>query len=369
MTQANIIHPSLDDRQSALIRAMRFPLICLVVFAHSAGSFAPPTLRWSLEGENVFHFVAEMLSRHLCSIGTCWFFVFSGYLFFRYLQDGDFGLPWVLAKWKKRVRSLLVPYLVWNALAVLAVWFVGAVYSRIPSLPAQGDTIPMNPLYWFFTGPADFPLWFMRDLMLLSLVAPAAHLLFRKYPLLSLVLLFMLYLSPWNPAIPTMRSIFFFGAGVWLGTQKTNMLSLCRTVKIPAAVLSVILLLAATSQVGRASHTLLLRLFYPFGMISFMNACDLFLNSQERFDKLERLSGSVFFIYAAHEIYILGWTKGLLLRLFGESMPAVWLRYFLVPVVVTMVCLALYFLLNWLIPQTMAFICGGRTQKQHSNGR
>lgn len=345
----------LDSRQSALIKAMRFPLICLVVFAHSAGTFPTQTVEWSVEGWNVYHFVTEMLSRHLCSIGTCWFFVFSGYLFFRFMKEGEFSFSWVTAKWKRRVRTLLIPYLIWNLLAVLA------IFVKCLIVPGEEmDMVRQGPLYWLFTGPADFPLWFMRDLMILTLLTPLIYVLFKRLRWVSLALLVLVYLSPLNPSIPTMRSIFFFGAGCWLGVHKVNIISLCRSIRVPAAIAAVVLLLVATSQVGRPLHTLLLRLFYPFGMIVFMNLCDRLIDNRKRRERLCALAGSVFFVYGAHEIYILGWTKGLCLRLFGDSLGGAWLRYFLVPVIVLGVCLALYWALNKLMPRSLAFACGGR---------
>lgn len=351
---------SLDDRQSVLIKAMRFPLIVLVVFAHAAGTFPTSTVEWSLDGWNVYHFVSEMLSRHLFSIGTCWFFVFSGYLFLRYLKEEEFGFDWVKAKWKKRIRSLLIPYILWNLLAVLAPVIKNGLF-RLFSLGQ--DTISGGPLYWFFTGPADYPLWFLRDLMLLTLILPLLYLVFKKFKWVSLVVLILVYLSPWNPSIPTMRSIFFVLVGAWLGTFKINMLSICRRVKIPAAIAAVLLLFVATSQIGRPLHTLLLRLFYPFGMISFMNLCDSLIDDGTCRERLCNLSASVFFIYAAHEIYILGWTKGLCLRIFGDSLTGTWISYWLIPIIVLTVCLGLYYLLNRIMPRALAFVCGGRSKR------
>ena len=159
-----------------------------------------------------------------------------------------------------------------------------------------------------------------------------------------------------------MRSIFFVLVGAWLGTFKINMLSICSKVKIPAAIAAVLLLLIATSQIGRPLHTLLLRLFYPLGMVTFMNICDSLIDNEKRRERLCVLSGSVFFIYAAHEIYILGWTKGLCLRLFGNSLAGTWISYWLVPIIVLIVCLGLYYLLNRLIPRALAFACGGRSK-------
>jgi len=354
-----------EAHQSELIKAMRFPLICLVVIAHSAGAFPTPTVEWSLDGLNVFHYVAEMISRHFCGIGTCWFFVFSGFLLFYYLKDGEFSLEWVGAKWKKRIRSLLIPYLLWNLLAVLIIVFKNHFFQFL-SLSVQNEELEMvrkGPLYWFFTGPADFPLWFLRDLMLLTLLAPLMYLFFKRFRWLSLSLLVLVYLSPLEPFIPTMRSVFFFFIGVWLGTHRINLLTLCQRVKIPATIIALILLPIAASQIGRPPHTFLLRLFYPFGMVVFMNICNKIIENKKKRDRLCTLSNSVFFIYAAHEIYILGWSKGICLRLFGTSLAGIWLRYLLVPVMVVMICLTLYRILDKLMPRALSFACGGRSKK------
>lgn len=354
---------NLQSRQSDLIKAMRFPLICLVVFAHSAGAFSVPTVNWSLEGWNVFHFFAEMIDRHLCSIGTCWFFVISGYFFLRNLNEDEFNLRWVTLKWKKRIRTLFVPYLIWNTLAVLAIVFKNGLFDllHLGISTEELEVLRKGLLYYFFTGPADYPLWFLRDLMLMSLFVPIEYLLFKKAPYISLAILIIAFLSPWNPQIPSMRAIFFFSIGAWLGTMKLNILVLCRKVKTPALILAIFFLLVATSQVGRPLHTLLLRIFYPFGMITFMNFCDRMIDNTKQKQRLTRLSASVFFIYAAHEIYILGWTKGLFVRIFGEGLVGTWIRFLFVPIIVLSVCLALYWLLNRLMPRTLAFLCGGRS--------
>ena len=128
-----------------------------------------------------------------------------------------------------------------------------------------------------------------------------------------------------------------------------------------AAILAVVLLLTATFLNDASFHGWLLRVFYPFGMITFMNIIDSLIDNESRCERLGKLSAAVFFIYASHEIYILGWSKGLLLRLFGESLFGSWIRYIFVPVLVVCICLGLYYLLNRIMPRTLAFVCGGRS--------
>lgn len=357
----------LDVRQSVLIKAMRFPLIVLVVIAHAAGT-PPESLSFPLDGVGCYSFVTEMLSRHLCPIGVCWFFVFSGYFFFINLKDGQFGYQWILGKWKSRVHSLLIPYLIWNILAIVLPLIVSVLCGAI-GITQSTDAmwvVRQGPLYWLVTGPANMPLWFMRDLMLLSLIAPLYYLLVKKFPWVGLAIIIVFYLSCLLPSIPQYRAICFFGLGVWLGIGKFNILGLCRKVMIPAAILAVVLLLVSTSLIGHPGHELVRRLFYPFGMVTFMNLCDHMMNRGRVEERLTRLSAAVFFIYAAHEILILGWTKSLLLRIFGSSLVGMWVNYLLTPVIVLTVCLGLFWLLNKIMPKTLAFACGGRT---HSSSK
>ena len=72
------------------------------------------------------------------------------------------------------------------------------------------------------------------------------------------------------------------------------------------------------------------------------------------------LSQTVFFVYAAHEIFILGWVKGALLRVFGATLPSRWLVYFAAPMLTLAICLALFRIFKRLTPHVLAFACGWR---------
>lgn len=348
----------IDSRQSTLIKAMRFPLIVLVVIAHSLG-FEHTDITGDTVGYNVYHFFSEMLSHNLARLAVCWFFTISGYYFFRYLKDEEFNFKWVIRKWKKRIWSLLIPYIIWNLLMVGANYAKGVAFSSI-GIGTHNDLPQFAPVEWLWSGPANFPLYFMRDLMIMSIIAPLWYLIVRKMKWLSLTVLILIYASPLNPQIPGMRAIFFFGIGNWLGIWKYNMLEIAQKVKWPAAILAVLTLLVASYWNASPHHEWLIRAFYPFGMLTFMNICDRLIDSEKRRDTLCRLSSAVFFIYASHEILILGWTKGLFLRTFGRGLAGAWISYLCVPIVVLFVCLLLCRILNRIMPRTLSFICGNR---------
>ena len=65
---------------------------------------------------------------------------------------------------------------------------------------------------------------------------------------------------------------------------------------------------------GRELHVYIVRMYVLFGIVTAFNLMDWLIN-RETWKKLFcNLSATVFFIYAAHEIYIINWTKGFFSR-------------------------------------------------------
>ena len=99
--------------QFEIFRQLRFPMIVLVTFAHSYGrvedSFALLASDW-----NSYEFLKLLVSQTLVKVAMPVFFIMSGYLFFANVDK------WDVATYKKkilrRVKTLLIPYLIWNLL-------------------------------------------------------------------------------------------------------------------------------------------------------------------------------------------------------------------------------------------------------------
>lgn len=104
------------------------------------------------------------------------FFVLSGFLFFR-------GVPkkpqasWFGNKWKRRLNSLLIPYLIANCLALA---FYIAARKLSPGMVSGflGEDWK-NPLFIFWTGPINLSLWFIRELIVVCLLSPLVWLAVR----------------------------------------------------------------------------------------------------------------------------------------------------------------------------------------------
>lgn len=350
-----------DNRQSTLIKAMRFPLIVMVLFAHSLTIPRPEVLDG---GWGCYYYLTELISHGLCKLPVCWFFVFSGYFFFFSLKEGEFSMGWTWGKWKKRFRSLLLPYVIWNLLAVAVIILKSWLFSCVGlgEDPQMEWVREWNVLGWLWGSQPNFPLWYMRDLVIMSLLVPVLYFLLKNAKIGALIVA-IIYLLPVYPDIPGDRAICFFTIGAYLGLHKWNLLEISRKFRTISYVLAPVLLVLATVGIDWNCHWWLLRAFYPFGMMALMNIMDKLIDNERVCDGLVKLSATVFFIYAAHEIFILGWTKGLCLRVFGDGVAAMFVSYLLVPIIVAAVCIALYHLFNKLTPKTLAFVCGGRVKK------
>ena len=217
-----------DIEQINVMVWLRFPLILGVVLAHcnlyaivSGWEGANPDWpAWLVYIFNYFYWL--LLPARVPTL-----FIISGYFFFR--SQKERSVHFFVDKYKRRVYSLLLPYLVWNAIAILLMYFrydiiVDNGYSLADYLSGfWSSAINGNGL------PANNPLWFMRDLMVVTLMAPAINYLVKgRYGLLSIILLAACYAI--NVGIPvcgmSMEAILFFSVGAYLAIHKVDITSI-----------------------------------------------------------------------------------------------------------------------------------------------
>lgn len=150
---------------------MTFILSCLVVMIHSYNA----DLFINGEGTGVFaesvKQVQALVSLAVPSIAVPGFFIISSYLFFRDVSWGE-----IPDKMTRRVRSVLIPYIVWNTLY----YFLFIVVSRIPVLSSvAGKGMVVFSLEKLADAIINYTynpvLWYMQQLILLIALAPAVY--------------------------------------------------------------------------------------------------------------------------------------------------------------------------------------------------
>lgn len=134
------------------------------------------------------------VSRVLCSVCVPGFFVISGMLFFRGVDS--FNAALYTSKLRSRAKTLLAPYLLWNAIAAVTDIFKDILFG----IPTPGF-IEDGHIHWaglltgfwsIFEGrPLAFAFWFIRNLMVFVLLSPLAWAIARRGWLFAAVTLLM----------------------------------------------------------------------------------------------------------------------------------------------------------------------------------
>lgn len=148
------------------------------------------------------------------------YFGLAGYLFFYNIESEIFHK--YKFKLKKRITSLIVPYILWNIMAfglyLLLVHYDVKSYliDNFQSLYASHNVIDL-----IFHVPVDEHLWFVQDLIVVSIISlPLFYLLNNKkwYFLLCLVVLPMFVYQT------KMASIASFAIGAYIGINHKDLL-------------------------------------------------------------------------------------------------------------------------------------------------
>ena len=155
--------------------------------------------------------VFDMMTRIMMAVtSTCvpLFFLLSGFLYFRHVPEKP-GAQYFWSKTRRRIFSLLIPYLIANCFAFLCYW---AAYRYVPGMMSGffGDDWK-NPLFVFWTGPVNLSLWFIRDLMISCLMAPLIYLLVRYTRIWGVLAL----AAVWFFVASSVWYNFYFTLGAW----------------------------------------------------------------------------------------------------------------------------------------------------------
>jgi len=165
-------------------------------------------------GFNIYGYLEDVISNGLTRFAVPLFLAISGYLFFR---PGNGAKPDFRVKIAKRVRTLFVPFVIWNCIGMALV-----VAAR--NLPWFREFMPqyLADMSWeqfarlFVTYPVNFPLWYLRNLFLLALLSPLIYLFCRDRAgaIVWLVLMTVLWShEKIGTDIVSAESVLFFSLG------------------------------------------------------------------------------------------------------------------------------------------------------------
>ena len=335
---------------SSKITILNSVLIMMVLYIHS----------YYLEGEQYQGALA--VQRFFGGIACCGtanrlFFFLSGILFFM----GVMQVKDCFGKMKKRIKSLLIPYLIWNIIFVLwyvVLFFIPGVKSFVNSdIMSNFDTL-WNGIKFLWIAPASFPLWFLRDLMCIVVLSP-------------IIFLFIKYLRIWGVLLFLIVSLYFQNSGTFfvLGAAVSMLSSfekLEKYLSLPVVIVSSILFVIACSYVCLQSEdyvvpSILNNIMAYTGMIMIWRGYDYIAKGRILSKKSfwYGIMGYSFFIYLFHEPTF-NIIKKIPLRVLGDSEPVVIFFFLINPIIMAFVAIGIAKCLQKIIPSVYSVLVGGR---------
>lgn len=302
--------PHMDYALSRKIKHVSLLCSLLVCYAHSF-TLTRPYAETSGEPYAFTHsFIQGSVIFGMAGITTPFFFCLSAFLLFNAIlqrnDPSDRRIPSVESyrvEVKKRVRSLLIPYLAWCAWSFALLVTLQGVPAFRPyfnqPLIDQTLTVMLQRILW---DPVAYPLWFVRDLFIMVICWPAFYLILRNRMIARLAL--VMAASAWFMwfDVRTTRAILFFAIGGFLAVHRPRFPSAPRAAAWTCLGLWFIVAAAISLYVmehGR-KHPLLNNLAIILGLWTVWTGYE-HVKTRLKNGLIERLSGFTFFVYAAHE--------------------------------------------------------------------
>ncbi len=368
--------------QSRTIDALRFPCAVLVVLIHTFRARADSTeFPFS-----PFETLEVLLSQGISRIAVPIFFFISGFLFFSKLEKWDWSI--YFGKIRNRARTLLVPYLLWVTLAIL--WIVALYLVRhfcfgwsLSGLTEYLSSKGWGLMYWncarnylytptpnllgwtmHYAFPYNYPLWFIRDLIILCFLAPAIHYIIKKTKGWILAIIYLLYCIdvwiPWEGF--SSEGFFFFSLGAFMQMRGKDILVTFGHFRFMSYILTVSTLVLCVLTYGNAPiWNYARRLLTLPGTIASFNICAGLLNKGWWKDS-PFLAECSFPVYAGHAVGLTMITDILFNKLFPSTRDVdFFLRFSLRSTVIILFIMGIYYLAKRFLPKTTALFTGGRS--------
>ena len=380
-------HSESDNLQSVVINNLRFPLVLMVIFIHQSYAVVDDPATLDILIFNAFYYICSHL---LAGVAVPLFFLISGYLYFYKIEE--FSKQTYIAKTKRRIKSLALPYLYWNLIAygvslvkVIAQVVVNGrpvedIYAFLQtfSLHIFWDVNTSSGGLWCFgmfeaadsVSPLLVHLWFLRNLFILALISPVIYFLVRRGGKWFVGLLCIACLGEigidYSPF--TICGIFYFTLGSYLSINKLNISDCFGKFKPIMCYFAVTILIVVCGFAEMAHQDRLLAAVYPtfvlFGVASIYNLAYTLIKVGIFAQQSAVWAQSSFFVYALHALVINKFVGvGLLYAanmLFGEGAFANFMSYMLAPPLVAMACVEIYMLLQRFAPRLLHALSGNR---------
>lgn len=286
----------LDRDVSKRIDVLRIILIGLIVLAHGARGI---TVRIAGETAPGAALMLDILNGHVDFVAVPLFFAISGFLFLRKFERSLAAYGEML---RKKFLSVLVPYILFNAGLVAWFYFFGSIEMMGSWNYVLGEGL-VTKTFGIGTTPINYPLWFLRDLLVVFLVSPVFLLFFKEAPGVGLVAFFCLWAGLSQGPYSYLGDMFAFYLGGYLARCRLPLAGVSwwqRAGTWTFCLLTILLVWhKSLGLTDEAVRQFLFKANLVLGLIAFWRF-SAFAPIRDS-DVLRRMGRHSFFVYLAHE--------------------------------------------------------------------
>lgn len=347
---------NINNEERDRLNILKYISIIFVVYIHSYakhenfadGTNAMSIPLWFFTLENL---ISEVIAR--CAVPM--FFLISSILLFKTQRSYKKTIT-------NKLRTLLIPYLIWNSFWILAFILLQNWSFTAPFLSGSNTNLMQSSVpEWFelygvgysLPFPLDYPLWFMRDLIIVTLFFPIIGKIAGKFAKPLLICSIALLLAPIN--FPLKYAILWFCLGACIVNLQIHITILDRIAmwKFSLFYVSCAFITLITK------HTTIDTVFILVGIVYWVRVSKCIFDFKKTRNIFIKLSEWTFIIYATHE-----WTLTSLKRICLKLLPTepIWLliEYLALPIIVITGCSIVGAIFKKIAPKLYSISTGAR---------
>ncbi|GEM_PF-870102 len=356
----------IDRETSSKITIISFLLMCMVVFIHSQCYQPLPSAHSPQRQMLLLTYLQLMISEGICRIAVPFFFLIAGVLFCKDFTNEN---GWFISKISSRVRTLVIPYLLWgvgNFLLIFVAqntrWTAGYFGSR--HIVTMRMTQILETLFW---RPYCYQFWFVRDLFIFILFSRLLIPLMNRWPILYFCILGTAWLSGLtvNQTVLSIEGLLFFSIGNFIAMrgivlprpQSDSWALVFIGLWIAGCLIRAVMAVTLESD-ANIPH----KLNMIIGIIALWLLVDVNRGFWEK-NRNRAVYQYSFFVFAFHQPMITVFNN-IMLALVHNNQTLRIVQYIVLPIVVIGISIVAGAALQALFPRVYAVMCGNRTRKK-----
>jgi fucose 4-O-acetylase-like acetyltransferase len=358
---------------SKKFRFYSFISMVLLVFVHGYNLHQRYLQPWSLVDEpmNFTTFSEYFIANGLVRFRIPMLFAISGYLFAMH-DDQAYG-----KRIRKRLRTLMLPYLLWSIIGLLIAVFLyhvpatkeAVVSSHLQPSDKTFENYTLSDWLLAILSPTSFQLWFLRSLFMYNMLYPWLLKGIIKFPKVLFTVFGILWLGTFGFLFFEGEGLLFFTLGIWLCKRQKNIEETPRLLNVPLLTFLFIAICAlktwlAFKVIGLGGFifpllSILHKLVIALGLLVVWFGCDGVVNFFMSKKWFIHLSAFAFIIYALHVplvTYLIDPVFSL-----TKGFPYYRLATFIfLPLLIIAFCIAVGRTLRKAVPKAYGILTGGR---------